>query len=90
MTSVYYFQDQEIIKWLPPNVEGSSIAVFNSNGLIFGISAKIAGDEGHVSSRKALSFLLTHISNISLPFDFCIHAKAYPTLQCKGRKFAFQ
>jgi hypothetical protein len=25
-----------------------------------------------------------------LPFDFCIHAKAYPTLQCKGRKFAFQ
>lgn len=33
---------------LPPNVEGSPIAAFDSTGLVFGISAKMAGDEGHV------------------------------------------
>ena len=35
---------------LPPTVEGSPIAAFDSTGLVFGISAKMAGDEGHVRS----------------------------------------
>lgn len=34
---------------LPPIVEGTPIAAFDSTGLVFGISAKMAGDDGHVS-----------------------------------------
>ncbi|KAL3789753.1 hypothetical protein HJC23_006746 [Cyclotella cryptica] len=32
---------------LPQNVEGSPIASFDTTGLVFGVSAKLAGDEGH-------------------------------------------
>lgn len=34
---------------LPPIVEGTPIAAFDSTGLVFGISAKMLSDEGHVS-----------------------------------------
>jgi hypothetical protein len=34
---------------LPENVEGSPLAVFDSTGLVFGISAAMMGGEGYVS-----------------------------------------
>lgn len=34
---------------LPSNVEGAPLAVFDSTGLVFGVSAAMAGTEGHVS-----------------------------------------
>ena len=34
---------------LPENVEGSPLAVFDSTGLVFGISAAMTGGEGYVS-----------------------------------------
>lgn len=70
---------------LPPNVEGSPIAAFDSTGLIFGISAKMAGDEGHVSSLEGAIFF----ANIYQIFHCHLIFKAYPTLRCKERKFAF-
>jgi len=34
---------------LPQNVEGPPLASFDSTGLVFGVTAKMAGDEGNVS-----------------------------------------
>ena len=34
---------------LPQNVEGPPLAVFDSTGLVFGVTARMAGDEGNVS-----------------------------------------
>ena len=42
---------------LPPNVEGSPLAAFDSTGLVFGISAAMAGDEGNVSFVRYFSLL---------------------------------
>ena len=34
---------------MPENVEGAPLAVYDSTGLVFGVSAAIAGGEGYVS-----------------------------------------
>ena len=47
---------------LPENVEGSPLAVFDSTGLVFGISAAMMGGEGYVS------FIL-HSNEIQMKFS---------------------
>ena len=38
----------------PENVEGSPLAVFDSTGLVFGISAAMIGGEGYVSEIEMM------------------------------------
>ena len=45
---------------LPPNVEGAPIAAFDSTGLVFGVSAKMAGEEGHVGATQCISLFYFH------------------------------
>ena len=39
---------------LPENVEGSPLAVFDSTGLVFGISYAMVGGEGYVSEIEMM------------------------------------
>lgn len=42
---------------LPQTVEGPPLAAFDSTGLVFGVTARMAGDEGNVSSFATLCFV---------------------------------
>jgi COMPASS component SWD2 len=56
---------------LPPNLEGSPIAAFDSTGLVFGVSAKMANDEGHVSAlNRHITFLFQLLDLIFINRQF--------------------
>lgn len=44
---------------MPANVEGSPLAAFDQTGLVYGISAAMAGGEGYVSMQD-MSHVLSH------------------------------
>lgn len=60
---------------LPQNVEGSPLAAYDSTGLVFGVTATMAGDEGHVSSKmsalllSSLPILVTHPRIVDISYS---------------------